>query len=252
MGLLSNDLVAFLLTIGLLVAFYYQYFLKKVSKKVKEKSIRAFPLRARPVLAPPIFFGCAPRSLIHMDILSLNKYVPKNVVVPSMSAENTKNNVKFKVKTPAAPRPSIVKTNTAAAAPAGNEEIFKKIIYPYMPGCEPDSANAVELHEKFPELTRPDIIRFLVARKGNIKAAEEMIVKCMQWRASKFPLKRPEVKAAFQTKCFFPYGRAKDGSPVVYMRGGLYDSNKATPEQFVMAAAYTIEWSLRQCPGKHL
>jgi hypothetical protein len=112
--------------------------------------------------------------------------------------------------------------------------------------------------------------RFLVARKGNVKAAEEMIVKYSHWRSCKFPLKKSTVEAAFMTNCFFPYGRyvscryiccvlaratptitdvrAKDGSPVVYMRGGLYDCNKATPEQFVLAAAYTIDWSLRQYP----
>jgi hypothetical protein len=68
-----------------------------------------------------------------------------------------------------------------------------------------------------------------------------MIEKCQSWRRSSSPLKKNEVSAAFGTKCFFPYGQAKDGSPIVYMRGGLYDAN---------IAAYTIDYSLRQYPDQ--
>eukprot|EP01040_Poterioochromonas_malhamensis_P011185 gene11185-12186_t len=70
-----------------------------------------------------------------------------------------------------------------------------------------------------------------------------MIEKCQSWRRSSSPLKKNEVSAAFGTKCFFPYGQAKDGSPIVYMRGGLYDAN---------IAAYTIDYSLRQYPDQVL
>jgi hypothetical protein len=102
--------------------------------------------------------------------------------------------------------------------------------------------------KKYPELSRPDIVRFLVARKGVLKAAEEMLDKCLSWRRLNFPLKRTQVRNAFRTKCFFPFRQAKDGSPIVYMRGGSYDCNVATPEEYVLAAAYTIDWSLRQFP----
>ncbi len=119
-----------------------------------------------------------------------------------------------------------------------------------MPGCEPNCAGAIELHEKFPQLSRTDIVRFLVARKGVVKLADEMIEKCLAWRSSYFPLKKKDVEVAFKTECFVPFGQAKDGSPVVYMRGGLYDNTKATPEQFVLAAAHTIEYSLSQHPDQ--
>lgn len=32
--------------------------------------------------------------------------------------------------------------------------------------------------------------------------------------------------------------------------GGLYDANVATPHQYVMAAAYTIDWAIRQHPDQ--
>lgn len=75
-----------------------------------------------------------------------------------------------------------------------------------------------------------------------------MAEKCLEWRATVFPLKKDDLRAAISTGCFFPYRTARDGTPVVYMRGGLYDNVKATPEQFVLAAAYAIEYSLKMHP----
>jgi hypothetical protein len=130
-------------------------------------------------------------------------------------------------------------------------DICKKICFPFMPGCDPNGPEVAALLKRFPDqLSRPDCVRFLVARKGNVQAAEEMAEKCLNWRNKSFPLQKSYVEAAFNTKCFFPYGVAKDGSPVLYMRGGLYDCNVATPEQYVMAAAYGIDWALRQHPDQ--
>lgn len=243
---LSNDILLFLVCCGLVVCLYLVH---NPTEKVEEKKkrVRCFPSRARPLLAPPYYSGAAPRNALHMDILSLNRYIPKNVLITSVHEESTRNSVKRVIPKQQAKRTSISVTKTPESD--GYTAICQKIMFPFTPGCEPDSLNAIELHKAFPQLSRPDIVRFLVARKGNMKAAEEMIVKWQAWRDAKFPLKRSEVRNAFLTKCFFPYGRARDGSPVVYMRGGLYDSNKATPEQFAMAAAYTIDWSLRQYPG---
>jgi hypothetical protein len=130
------------------------------------------------------------------------------------------------------------------------EEIVAKIMNPLPPGCEPFGPNADYMAEKMPHLSRPDIVRFLVARKGNVTLATEMAEKCTEWRASVFPLKKEDLRAAITTGCFFPYKTARDGTPCVYMRGGLYDNVKATPEQFVLAAAYAIEYSLRMHPDQ--
>lgn len=130
------------------------------------------------------------------------------------------------------------------------ETMVSKIMDPLPKGCEPYGANADFMAEKFPNLTRPDIVRFLVARKGVAAAACEMAEKCIEWRKSVFPLKREDLQAAIRTGCFFPYKAARDGTPCVYMRGGMYDNTKATPEQFVLAAAYAIEYSLRTHPDQ--
>lgn len=266
---LSNEFFLFINSIALLVCIYWVYFPLEEPIE-RKKRLRCFPSRARPRLLPPHFHGAAPRNDLHMDILSLARYVPKNVLLTSINEENTRNSIKRVIRhkvggvsnTPSRNPPSAGMTSSATTPSTTTEStsssnevdtysaICQKIMFPYMAGCEPDGQHAKELHNKYPLLSRPDIVRFLVARKGQIKAAEEMILKYLQWRASKFPLQKANVLNAFLTQCFFPYGRAKDGSPVVYMRGGLYDSNKATPEQYVLAAAYTIDWSLKQHPGK--
>lgn len=128
------------------------------------------------------------------------------------------------------------------------EALTSKIMDPMLAGCEPFGSNANYMAEKYPNLTRADISRFLVARKGNVAAASEMAEKCMEWRASVFPVSKEDLRAAIGTQCFFPFGNARDGTPCVYMRGGLYDNTKATPEQFVLAAAYAIEYSLKMNP----
>jgi hypothetical protein len=64
-----------------------------------------------------------------------------------------------------------------------------------------------EMQERFPGQPVPDLIRFLVARKGNVDNAAEMLSKSLAWRASNLPLKRTaEVVAALKTGCFFPHG----------------------------------------------
>lgn len=130
------------------------------------------------------------------------------------------------------------------------EAICARIIFPFMTGCEPFGDNADYLATKYPTLSRPDIVRYLVARKGNVKASEEMLLASMKWFDTHFPLSQTAVQTALNSQCFFPYGRAKDGTPIVYMRGGLYDANTASPQQYVLAAAYTIDYALRQCPDQ--
>lgn len=141
---------------------------------------------------------------------------------------------------------SIIKSDTKESI----EALANKISFPLPTGCEPFGTNANYLAGKFPNLNRADLCRFLVARKGNVAQATEMIEKCMEWRASVFPLQKEDLRAAINTGCFFPYRNARDGTPCVYMRGGLYDNVKATPEQFVLAAAYAIEYSLKTNPDQ--
>ncbi len=140
---------------------------------------------------------------------------------------------------------------SAPAPTLSDYDICKKVIFPFMPGCDPNGPEVAALLKRFPgQLSRPDCVRFLVARKGNLEAATEMAEKCLAWRSKSFPVKKSYVASAFGAKCFFPYGVAKDGTPIVFMRGAFYDCEVATPEQYVLAAAYTIDWSLKQYPDQ--
>lgn len=238
-------------------------------KTIHDKKVRRSSVTNKSLLLSPIHSGSVARNIVYMDIMSLSSYMPLNISkrirkTVNENNESVKNNIlrktasDFSIKynnvttekdSPSNEQPvaiSIVKRQQTLQV----SDLAAKIIFPYMPGCEPDCAGAIELHEKFPQLSRTDIVRFLVARKGSVKLAEEMIEKCLAWHSSYFPLKRKEVEVAMKTNCFVPFGQSKDGSPVVYMRGGLYDNTKATPEQYVLAAAHTIEYSLEQCPDQ--
>ena len=98
--------------------------------------------------------------------------------------------------------------------------------------------------KKYPDVSIEDIVRYLVARKGAVPAASDMLEKCQQWRANHSPLKKVAVTPAMSSKCFFYHGTARDGTPVIYFRGALYDKTKATPEDYVLGAAHCIDVAL--------
>jgi hypothetical protein len=132
---------------------------------------------------------------------------------------------------------------SVAITPTGS----RNVVLPYLPGCEPDGAAAKEMIAKYPDASIEDIVRYLVARKGNVPAASEMLEKCRVWRGKNFPLKRDIISVVYGTNCMFYHGTARDGTPVIYFRGGLYDKNKAAPELFVLGAAHCIDTALSLC-----
>lgn len=125
------------------------------------------------------------------------------------------------------------------------EENIPLTLFPYLPGCEPDGKAALQMQKLFPTVSRLDIVRFLVARKGNISLASEMLKKARDWKNANIPAKRSLVENVYKTGCFISKGYAKDGSPVVYFRWGLYDTNKASFEAYVLAAAHLIEFLVK-------
>lgn len=251
MGLLPllNELVLFVVSVGIAFCLYEELFREETVVIIRKTRKQLSPKYA-PILVPPVFSGSVVRNTYYMDLLSLSRYIPCNAIMSNAENERTENTVKR------APRPTstvVSDTPLKGTLKDGDDimlEVCKKVSFPFMPGCDPTGSNALALAAKYPMLTRPDIVRFLVARKGVLAATEEMITKYLAWRTKNFPLKRNDVMKAFKTNCFFPYGVARDGSPIVYMRGGLYDCNVASPEEYVMAAAYTIDWSLKQHPDQ--
>lgn len=137
-----------------------------------------------------------------------------------------------------------------------DEEITLKIMNPLPSGCELNNAIVTMLSDKYPILTRLDIVRFLVARKGKADLVIEMIDQCLNWRSQYFPLTLSSVSKALLSPCFFIYDKivvAKDGTPIVFMRGGMYD-NRSYPDdaplQYVLLAAHSIEAVLRLHPNE--
>lgn len=129
-----------------------------------------------------------------------------------------------------------------------NERDEKRLSYiPKFLNCEPDGEAAHEMKALFPGESIVDIVRFLVARKGNVEQASVMMKSALDWHSSNFPSKHDEIVPALKSKCFFSHGTsALDGTPILFFRGAYYDSKVATPEQYVLAAAHIIDTALAQ------
>lgn len=119
-------------------------------------------------------------------------------------------------------------------------------LLPKLPGCEYDGHAAQEMRKMFPHENIVDILRFLLARKGNLDQAAAMMRSALDWHSSNFPAKKVEIVSALQTGCFFYHGKALDGTPILFMRGAFYSNKLATPNQYVLAAAYVIDRALAQ------
>lgn len=80
----------------------------------------------------------------------------------------------------------------------------------------------------------------------------EKVVKSAEWRAKNFPLRKTEMAPIYNSKVMFYHGKARDGSPVLYFRGGLYDKNLGSPETYVLGAAHCIDEALRETNASSL
>ena len=103
-------------------------------------------------------------------------------------------------------------------SPISKVIVKKKKELPFLPGCEPDGEAALEMIAKYPDIDTDDIVRYLVARKGSVQDASDMLDKVNEWRAKHFPLKKADMKPAIETGCMFAHGVALDKSPVIYFR----------------------------------
>jgi hypothetical protein len=110
------------------------------------------------------------------------------------------------------------------------ETTAPELVYPSYPGCEKNGSAALELQKKFPKLPRLDIVRFLVARKGNVSQAAEMIEKNLVWRQNNLPVKKSLIESCLKTGVFFPKGEARDGTPILYFIWAHYDTTVAPAE----------------------
>lgn len=236
--------------------------------KKRKKSKRITDIK---ILFPPVHSGCKSRNVCHLDLISLSSYMPVNLPIPSRSSlelvggaslgsglgsdsnelSEARETITSDINEVTSSRIEIINEVQISPLPSPSSKYSVESLklvgkMNILPGCKPDEPAAEKLAVDFPSLSRVDIVRFLVARKGDYVLAKEMIQKEREWHNATFPVKKEDVGAAFLNGCFFPFGYATNGSPVVYMRGGLYDSNAATPEQYVLAAAHIIEYALEQ------
>ena len=71
------------------------------------------------------------------------------------------------------------------------------------PGCESDGPNIAELCSMFPDVSKQDLMRFLVARKGSVSLAAEMFSNARAWLADHVPASISSAGEAAATKCLF-------------------------------------------------
>lgn len=199
-------------------------------------------------LFPPVHESCPVRTHVCLDLLALAKYIPLDAKMntPQRLERHVSQSVNSAPRSPK--KVAATERKKHEQVERYTNDIYSKIMDPLPPDCQPQSNNVNALLEKHPDLTRVDIVRFLVARKGNQQLADEMILKFKAWRSRHFPLRRSNVETALRTRCVFPFGTARDGTPVIYFRGGLYDNTKASAEAYVLAGAHCIDYIFQQYP----
>ena len=124
-------------------------------------------------------------------------------------------------------------------------------ILPVMNKCSINGPEFKELKENVPGQSIGTYVRFLVARQGRVKDSSEMLKNHLKWHDENFPFtklpveRRQAIVRALDTGICFPYGRAKDGTPVMVFRGAFYNGAVAEPDDYALAFAFAIEETLR-------
>ena len=125
---------------------------------------------------------------------------------------------------------------------------FTEVLQQYEIHQEKLTALRLEICSMFKNhpLSELDLYRFLIARKGNLNDAKEMLINHIHWKQEHFPIKRSMIEGPLQTKCIFFHGVAKDNSPVMHFRNALYNKEAGTPLQYTLAIAYAIDFILQR------
>ena len=242
-GMIHNDFILFGCLILLVIFLFYEIYFNKHFKRKKTipSKVEVYKQTQRHYGIPlPVFEGRPNLTNPILDISSLNRYSPEPVYVYDTILKSKTSN--------RAPIDDQYLESSPAIQEIKPEEEY--IGLPKVVGCELDSPAVLEMSNKFPGVLKADIVRFLVARKGNIEHASEMLKKSLHWFENNLPLKStPEIIAAMSTMCFFSHGVDREGAPVIYFRGALYDSKIASSATYVNIAAHIINESLKK--SKH-
>lgn len=256
-GFISNDFILFISLMTLVVFLFYELCLSDRSLRKKRNpshasiatvhrdSLRIVPMSKQHIPLPfPVYSGHPNLIPLVMNVTALCRYIPSRLVIYdeilNPVAHDDPNNVQ----------------DANNAYDASDQP---SIGLPNIPGMEYNSSLTLkmlqEMSKEFPKsegysITKSDVVRFLVARKGNYQLSTEMMRKSLVWHKQHLPLSpSPELLRCLSTKCFFPHGVDRDGAPVLFFRGALYDSTKASSEMYVLSAAHAIDYALKH--SKH-
>jgi len=191
-----------------------------------------------------------------MDVLAQTKYLPINLVndtrIPSCAAASVAAGTEGAAEGSEEVAVVVPALKAGFAKPKTGEPVDAEgiplALLPAMDKCDPYGPESKQMQDMFPDVPLCTIVRFLVARKGKVELSSEMLRNHLAWRKENLPLtaeKSAGVIRALETGVFFPYGVAKDGSPVLVFRGGMYNAAVASPEDYTMAFAWGIEEALR-------
>jgi hypothetical protein len=247
MFIIQNDFFFYTSMLGLAIILGYEYARRLIAHKNSQKGGKGRRLR-RPkyiMRACPVYndSSAIQSKYLCRDFLVHNMLIPCNNYIIPRSKMKFKSSSLDSVGSPSDTNPATIRTRVEKANSVDNFKPDPNIFI--LPGCEHDGPAAKQMKVLFPDQKLSDIIRFLIARKGDVTAAAEMMRNTIAWRKATFPIPREEINDALSTKCFFVHGKAKDGTPILYFRGGLYDPAKATGQQYILAAAHMVEYALR-------
>lgn len=202
----------------------------------------------------------------YLDFLSLNRFLPPNYVLEtrlsiherrekeltdrlSTTLDTTHSSATdLTVEDVATPERSPVppsKKGDSGADGAVDEEGIPYALLPKMAGCHWDGDGVKKMRERYPDASISRCVRFLVARKGNLNDAYEMMDKHLAWKKEHYPIKKKKgIVAALTANAFVVGGKTKDGDPIMFFRGAYYDTSIATADDYCLAAAHTMDLAL--------
>lgn len=199
-----------------------------------------------------------------IDPFDISVYIPENVVIddrkkPTVAKlpQKVGRNSTDRVKQNRSSERDIgaVQTSGVEVVPKPSEPVDEEgcllSALPRMDKCTPDCPEFQDLKRRVPGQSIGTYVRFLVARKGNVDASEDLLKKHLEWREQNLPIsklpkeKRDAVVRALGTGICIPYGKAKDGTPVMVFRGAFYNAKLATPDDYALAFAYAIEETIK-------
>ena len=191
---------------------------RRKSKRARRRSVRSPIAIGRRVQMDTVLVG---------PINIMNVYMPSNKsIAAGMSARaevNTVTSAASEVR-----QDSVMYTGSRLSVRASSCSVnnfirddnqrtsFQLTLLPYLPGCEADSPAAVEMSKLFPDDNIIDILRFLIARKGDVSLASALFRKHKEWYSRHLPLRRsPTLDAVLALKCFFFHKNARDGIIII-------------------------------------